>query len=202
MEKAILLLSGGIDSATLLWKLMGEYEIHALTMRHGRENRMEVRAAKSLTKRARVIEHIIFNLSVVSELDEWEPGGSVRLGVPSSYIPGNNAILFSIASHYAELRGASIIFTGQNLDDRFPDSGQDFINAFNRVIALGRPSMLAGSTKVVAPFMRMKKAEIVRLAKRLGVPVNMTWSCHRDSTAPCGSCDGCRSLSASLKEES
>lgn len=200
MERAILLLSGGLDSATLLWKLRGEYRVHALTLRQGSVNRMEVKSSKALARRGGVAEHIIVTMSVLQELDEYDPGRCRRLGVPSSYIPANNAVLFGIAAHYAELRGASVIFTGQNLDDRFPDSGQGFIDAFNRIITIGRPPMLKGSTRVVAPFIGMRKAEVARLAKSLGVPIQITWSCHMDGPVPCGSCEGCRSMNESLKE--
>jgi 7-cyano-7-deazaguanine synthase len=200
MEKAILLLSGGLDSATLLWLMRSEYEVHALTLRHGRSNKMEVRSSKALAKRGEAAEHIIVDLEILLELDEYKPGGGAILGVPPSYIPARNAVLFAIAAHYAELREASMIFTGQNMDDKFPDSGQDFLDAFNSIITMGRPARLKQGTRVIAPFIAMRKVDIYRLAKRLGVPIDLTWSCHRDGQAPCGSCEGCITVSRSKRE--
>jgi 7-cyano-7-deazaguanine synthase len=202
LEKAILLLSGGIDSATLLWKVRREYEVHALTIKYGRANRMEVRSSKALAGLAGVAEHIVFNMDNMLEMEAYERGASAKLGVPSSYIPARNAAIFGIAAHYAELRGASLIFTGQNQDDNFPDSRQDFIDAYNRIIAMGKPAMSGRSTKLVAPLISMKKAEVVRMARQLDVPIEMTWSCHRDGKTPCGSCDGCRSVSGLMEGES
>ena len=200
MEKAILLLSGGIDSATLLWKVRKEYEIHALTIKYGRVNRMEVKSSKALAKLVGVAEHIVFSMDVILELEGYECGASVKLGVPSSYIPARNAVIFGIAAHYAELRGASVIFTGQNQDDNFPDSKQNFIDAYNRIIAMGKPAKLGTIAKLVAPLIRMKKVEVMKLAKQLGVPIEMTWSCHLDGRVPCGSCDCCRSVSRLIDE--
>lgn len=201
MEKAILLLSGGIDSATMLWRVRHEYEVHALTIEFAGTNRMEVKASKALGRLAGVAEHIVFGMDDILEMERHERGSSPRLGVPPSYIPARNAIIFGIAAHYAELRGASVIFTGQNRDDDFPDSGQDFIDAYNRVIAMGKPPGLGMRTRLVAPLMAMRKAEVLEMARRLGVPLEKTWSCHRDGRAPCGVCEGCRSVSALLKGE-
>jgi 7-cyano-7-deazaguanine synthase len=199
LEKAILLLSGGIDSAALLWKVVRDHEIVALTIKHGRANKMEVKAAKALARLAGVAEHIVFKMDVILELEEHERGASAKMGVPSSYIPARNAVLFGIAAHFAELRGASVIFTGQIRDDEFPDSGQGFIDAYNEIIAVGKPPRLGATTRIVAPLITMKKGEVVRMAVQLGVPIRKTWSCHLDGKAPCGACDGCRSVSAFLE---
>lgn len=200
MQKAILLLSGGIDSATLLWKVRREHEVHALTIEYGRVNRMEVKAAKALARLAGVAEHIVFGMDDLLELEELDRGASAKLGVPSCYIPARNAIIFGLAAHFAELRGASAIFTGQIRDDTFPDASQAFIDDYNRIIAMGRPPGVATETRIAAPLIRMGKGDIVKMAKRLGVPIEKTWSCHRDGETPCGICEGCRSVSSFLKE--
>jgi 7-cyano-7-deazaguanine synthase len=199
LEKAILLLSGGIDSTTLLWEVGRGYEVHALTIKFGRANRMEVKSARALARLAGVAEHIVFGMDAIQELEEHERGGSARLGVPSTYIPSRNAVIFGIAAHYAELRGATVIFTGQNRDDDFPDARQSFIDIYNEVIAMGKPRKGAHAVRLVAPLIGMRKAEVVGLAKRLGVPLRKTWSCHLDGRVPCGSCEGCRDASALLR---
>jgi len=200
LKKAILLLSGGIDSATLLWKVREEYEVHALTIRYGRANRMEVKSSRALARLAGATEHIIFSMGNMLELEAHEPGASARLGVPSCYIPARNAVIFGIAAHFAELRGASVILTGQNRDDDFPDSRQGFLDAYSQIIAMSKPPKLEMKTRLVAPLIGMRKVEVFRMAKELGVPLEMTWSCHSDGEVPCGACDGCRSV-AELVEE-
>ena len=198
--KAIILLSGGMDSATMLWSMKDRYEIHALSFRFGKSNRNEMKAAKKLAKFAGVKEHTIIDVEYLKDISELMPADMVsKLGVPPCYIPSRNAIFFGIASYFAEVDGAEQIVTGHNAEDSFPDSKKEYLMAISRVLSLGSILSKKG-IDVIAPFSDMNKTQILELALKLKVPLKSTWSCHKDGSVPCGSCNGCLDRQRAEKE--
>uniref|UniRef100_A0A7C3EZX8 7-cyano-7-deazaguanine synthase n=1 Tax=Candidatus Methanomethylicus mesodigestus TaxID=1867258 RepID=A0A7C3EZX8_9CREN len=195
---SILLLSGGLDSATLLWEMKGMDEIVAITAKYGDSNTREVAAAESLAKLAGVKRHITVDLGFLREVSE-AGNGSVPAGVPPTYIPSRNLILFGIAAHYAELIGARRIMTGHIFSDKFPDSGEAFIDIVNEALLAGTFLRAEGGQIISAPYLSLTKKEVARKAIDLGVPIGLTWSCYLNGESPCGICGGCRESEESLE---
>jgi 7-cyano-7-deazaguanine synthase len=195
MLKAIVLLSGGIDSAAAMWLVKERYKVYALTFKLHRRNLHEVRAAKRLARRANVEKHIIVDtgfLREVSELVNLKKNPAVEgLHMPPTYIPSRNTVFFGVAAYFSEIIGAKYIITGHGLIDPFPDSKPEYLQAIN--LALKRGSWLGRTyrTKIITPLAKLDKKEIVKLALTLGVPTDLTWSCHKDGMKACGRCGGC-----------
>jgi len=204
MSKAIVLLSGGLDSAVALSWAKRQWQVYALTIKFGAVNSNEVNAAKKLARLAGVTRHIIVDLEWLKQISEI--GHKAQLSVearrrfPPIYIPSRNIIFFGIASHYAEIYGARYIVTGHSLWDPFPDSKQPFVKAMNAVLARGSWLGKKSRVRIITPFSNAEKKTILKLAVRLKVPVHLTWSCHRNRKAPCGTCDGCVSRSDAFKQ--
>jgi 7-cyano-7-deazaguanine synthase len=194
-DSAVVLFSGGLDSAVALWWAKREWKIYALTFRYGKLNSNEVRSAKRLAKRAGVAHHFIVDvpfLKQVSELRRRLTDQGLGLdSFPPTYVPGRNTIFLGIAAHYAEIYNAKHIVTGHIGRDPFPDSKPAYIKAMNKV--LSQASWLRGKRgpSITTPFERSKKEHVVKLALKLKVPLNLTWSCHRNGRRPCGKCQGC-----------
>jgi 7-cyano-7-deazaguanine synthase len=200
MKKAIVLLSGGLDSATALWSIKESHEVYGLSFRYGATNKNEMRAAKRLAKVADVKEHIIVEVSFLKELKELLSEGVLeKIDLPDCYIPGRNTIFFGIAAYFAEIKGAELIVTGHNSEDNFPDSSKEYFDAVNKALSIGSGRGKRGA-KVTAPFLEMDKTQILRIAQRLKVPLRMTWSCHNDGSSPCGTCTGCIAMQRALRE--
>jgi 7-cyano-7-deazaguanine synthase len=203
MRSAIVLLSGGLDSAVALWLAKRKWKVYALTVKYGNLNTNEVRSAKEVAAMAKVARHIIIDLRFLKQMSELrgkvkEPREGGRF--PRTYIPSRNTIFLGIASHYAEIYGAGYIVTGHITRDPFPDSKPSYIRAIN--VALARGSWLGRKhrTKIITPLGRRDKVGIVRLALELEVPLSLTWSCHRNGKMPCGKCEGCISRSDALSK--
>lgn len=204
MSKAIVLLSGGLDSAVALWWTKRRCQVYALTIKFGVMNTNEVKSAKRIARLAKVTRHIIVDLKWLKQISEighkTQLSAELRRRFPSTYIPSRNTIFFGIASHYAEIYGARYIVTGHSLRDPFPDSKPPFVKAMN--VALSRGSWLGKKyrTRIITPFSRTEKKTILKLAARLKVPAEFTWSCYRNRKAPCGRCGGCVSRSNAFKQ--
>ena len=203
MKKAVCLLSGGMDSTTLAYvaKEMG-YEILALHTRYGqRTEEKEAECAKkiaSLLGASEFTEISLSHLLAFGASSLTDPGmevhdhdESVQEGIPNTYVPFRNSNLLSIATSYAEARGAEAIFIGVQSSDYagYPDCRPEFVAAFQRVIDLGTSDET--SIILMTPFVDMSKTEIVRLGVELGVPYEFTWSCYRSNGPACGTCDSC-----------
>ena len=200
MQKAIILLSGGLDSATVLWSMKDSYEIHALSYRYGNTNRREMKAVRGLARAAKVREHLVVDVGFLKDISElMGKEEAERVGLPSCYIPARNTIFFGIAAYFAEVNGIDLIVTGHNIEDNFPDSRREYYRAINRALAIGSRHG-KGGPKVIAPFLKKTKAQILQLALKLRVPLEMTWSCYEDGPIPCGVCNGCRSMKETLRE--
>ena len=200
--KAVCLISGGMDSATLAYVAKSRgYDILALHLNYGqRTERKERACAKSIAELLHAEAFIeisldyftVFGASSLTDdriaVENFDPA---RVHIPNTYVPFRNANLLSIATSFAESREADAIFIGvQSLDySGYPDCRPQFIEAFQKVIDLGTKD----TTKITlfAPFIRMTKTDILREGLKLDVPYEQTWSCYRNEEDACGTCGSC-----------
>ena len=206
MNKAVILLSGGLDSYTAgaIARADG-YELYALTVRYGQVHACEVAAARNVARALGAARHIELAVDLAAF------GGSALVGagavpkdrdlddraIPVTYVPARNTIFLSLALAWAETLGASDIVIGVNALDYsgYPDCRPEYIEAFERVAALATRAGVEGRTpRVLAPLLRLTKSEIIRRGTELGLDYSLTHSCYspRAEGAPCGECDSCR----------
>jgi len=202
MMKAVCLLSGGMDSSTLAYVAKNRgYDILALHLNYGqRTERKELACAKIIADlldaeafiEIRLDYFTMFGASSLTDqkiaVEEYDPG---RMHMPTTYVPFRNANLLSIATSFAEARGADAIFIGvQSLDySGYPDCRPQFIEAFQNVIDLGTKDTTI--ITLFAPFIAMTKADILKEGIKLNVPYEHTWSCYRNEEKACGTCGSC-----------
>ncbi len=202
---SVVLLSGGMDSATCLALAVREDRpVHALTVSYGQRHAREIASARKLVRRFRIRHHTVLRLPLGPLLDSSLtrphrplPRGRDRPGqIPSTYVPARNTILLAVALGYAESHRLGTIYIGANAIDYsgYPDCRPPFLRAFERVARLGtRTGVETGrGVRIRAPLLRLSKERIVELGERLGVPWELTWSCYAGGRTPCGRCDACR----------
>lgn len=208
-RKAVLLLSGGLDSTTILALAQRDgYDVHAMSFRYGQRHDLELEAARRVAREYEVAQH------VVVPIDLRVFGGSALTAeievpkdraldqdagdVPITYVPARNTIFLSFALAWAEVLGARDIFIGVNALDYsgYPDCRPEYIAAFQHMASLATRAGADGSTpvRINAPLLHMTKAEIVRLGMELGVDYSVTTSCYDPAPdgAACGHCDACQ----------
>jgi len=200
-KKAVILLSGGLDSATVLYYAKSKgYELYALSFDYGQRHKKELSLAKKLSRKNNVpikILKISLPWKGSSLIDKTVPlpkAGKKKNTIPNTYVPSRNMIFLSFAASYAETIGASSIFIGANQVDYsgYPDCRQDFLKAFSAVIRKGTKAGLIGkAVKVNAPLIHMSKKDIIKKAFKLGVPLWQTWSCYYGGKYPCLKCEAC-----------
>ena len=203
-KKAVVLLSGGLDSAvTLFFAKNKGYECHCLNFDYGQRHRVEMTMAKRLARLAGSelrIEKISLSWGGSSLLDKnsalpsgRKPGEIERSGIPSTYVPARNTVFLSVAASYAEAIIADAIFIGAHFEDSsgYPDCRKSYLEAFNRVIKIGTKRGLEGRLELKFPLIDKAKKDIIKLGRSLGVPFRYTWSCYRGARHPCGKCDSC-----------
>jgi 7-cyano-7-deazaguanine synthase len=208
MKKAVALLSGGLDSATVLAMAVAEgWEVHCLTVRYGQRHEAELSAARRVAVALGAADHkeafvdlrvfggsaLTDSIEVPKDRDEEEMNDSI----PVTYVPARNTVFLSLALGYAEVVGAQDIFCGVNAVDYsgYPDCRPEFIAAFE---TLGRLATKAGvegqGLRIHAPLIHLHKHEIIQEGLRLGVDYSLTHSCYDpdDQGRACGRCDSCR----------
>ena len=205
-SKAVLLLSGGLDSYTAGAIAQREgYELYALTVRYGQVHAREVAAARDVARALGVAKHIELNVDLAAF------GGSTPVGdgaipkdrdlegpgIPSTYVPARNTIFLSLALGWAEVLDAEAIVLGVNALDYsgYPDCRPEYLEAFERLASLAtRAGVEGGRLHIKAPLVRMSKADIIREGLKLGLDYGLTHSCYDPdpSGAPCQRCDSCR----------
>ena len=200
MNKAVILLSGGLDSATTLYfaKKNG-FSCHCLIFDYGQRHKKELRSAVKIANQAGSGWQIVkINLpwkgSALLDKNIKIPG-RLQSAIPVTYVPGRNIIFLSFALSYAEVMGAKAIFIGANAIDYsgYPDCRPQFFKAFVKAAALGTKRGSEGRpVKILTPLINKTKSEIIKLGIRLGVPYGFTWSCYKGGKFPCGKCDSCR----------
>jgi len=206
--KAVLILSGGLDSTTLLYRMLDmNYEVEALTFNYAQRHKKEIACALAIAKRLNVAHRIVDLSSIAGLL-----GSSALLGgeeIPDCHyteeaakktvVPNRNMIMLSIAAGYAEAREIPELFYAAHKNDRtiYPDCRPEFVEAL-------RPAMLQATAwhpvYLKAPFLDMSKAEIVRMGLELKVPYHLTWSCYRGGERPCRTCPTCREREEAFAE--
>jgi 7-cyano-7-deazaguanine synthase len=206
VSRAVVLLSGGLDSATCLLVARAEgHAVHALSFDYGQRHRIELARAAALAARYGAAEHRILKIdypgSAASALtDASRPVPHGRLGaepIPATYVPARNTLFLAFGLAWAETIGAPDIFIGANALDYsgYPDCRPEFLEAFEQMANLGTRTGVEGRSpfRIRAPLLRMGKADIVRKAVSLGLEFALTSSCYDPDPqgSPCGSCDSC-----------
>lgn len=212
MNKAVVLLSGGLDSATTAAIAIAEgYQVIALSFRYGQRHEKELVAAKKIAEALGIKEHFI------SEIDLSQWGGSSLTDqsmpipqeglepdiIPSTYVPGRNTVFMAIALSLAEAKNAQAIYLGINAVDYsgYPDCRPEYLAAYQKLANLSSKAGVEGNApQLIAPLVKDSKLDIVRRALELNVPIADTWSCYQGGAIPCGLCDSCRIRDRALIE--
>lgn len=201
MKRAVVLLSGGLDSSTVLAIAKGEgFEAYALTVDYGQRHTAELQAAANVAKALRAAEHKVVRVDLraiggSALTDEIAvPKDAQSVGIPVTYVPARNTIMLALALGYAEAICADDIFVGVNAVDYsgYPDCRPEFIEAFERMANLATKRAVEGRrTSIHAPLIALGKVEILRQGLELGVDYGATHSCYDPGPGPCGHCDSC-----------
>ncbi len=217
MPRAVVLLSGGMDSATTLAMAIREgYEAHALTVRYGQRHAAEVERAASLARVLGATSHRVVGVDLAFAggsaltdpsipVPKSRPEAAIGEGIPATYVPARNTVLLAVSLAWAETLGARDLFIGVNALDYsgYPDCRGEFLAAFEGLAALATRAGAEGERfHVHAPLLAMSKGEIVREAIRLGVDLSLTLSCYDPAPdgSPCGACDACRLRARGFRE--
>jgi 7-cyano-7-deazaguanine synthase len=217
VKRAVVLLSGGLDSAVTLYKAkeLG-FECFCLAFDYGQRHRRELESARAVARMAgsalRVVKcslpwkgsSLLDTGKEISrapgvpaprEAKPSLPKGDQRPSkIPSTYVPARNIIFLSFALSYAEALGAEAIFIGAHAQDYsgYPDCRPEFYRAFRLAARKGTKTGVEGRPiEIVAPLLRKNKAQIIKLGIKLGAPLELTWSCYRGGRKPCGVCESC-----------
>ncbi len=211
-KTAVVLLSGGLDSATAAAQAIADgYEMIALSLFYGQRHDREIAAAQAIAQHLGIRSHFTVDVN----LSQW--GGSSLTDtaidvpttgieantIPSTYVPGRNTVFLAIALSLAEAKGAEAIYLGINAVDYsgYPDCRPEYLAAVQQLAGLSSKVGLAGhAPQLVAPLVMDTKVDIVRRALALGVPIALTWSCYQGGELPCGVCDSCRIRDKALIE--
>ncbi|MCX7891252.1 MAG: 7-cyano-7-deazaguanine synthase QueC [Burkholderiales bacterium] len=205
-QRAVVLVSGGLDSATVLAIARAEgFACHALTVDYGQRHAAELAAAARVAAALGAAEHrtlaldlSVFGGSALTDRAIAVPTGGVRPGeIPVTYVPARNTIFLALALAYAEARGAQAIFFGANAVDYsgYPDCRPEYMQAFERLANLATRAGVEGRPiRIATPLIALTKAEIVRRGVALGVDFSITVSCYQADAEgrACGACDACR----------
>ena len=205
-QKAVVLLSGGLDSSTVLAIAHQQgFELHALAFDYGQRHQREIQAAAAIARHYNVLEqktvHIdlrAFGGSALTADIAVPHGRSVEemaQDIPITYVPARNTIFLSFALAYAEVSGANDIFLGINAIDYsgYPDCRPEYLEAYEHMANLATKASTQDRRRmrIHAPLLRMGKADIIRKGVELGVPYEYTWSCYEGAELACGTCDSC-----------
>ncbi len=203
-KKAVILLSGGLDSATVVAMAKDQgYGCYSMSFDYGQRHRSELQAAERVARQLEVVEHKVIGMnlggiggSALTD-DSIDVPQAPTTGIPVTYVPARNTVFLSLALGWAEVLGAQDIFIGVNAVDYsgYPDCRPEFVEAFERMANLATKMGVEGQRiRIQAPLQMMSKAEIVQAGSRLGVDYGLTVSCYladADGRA-CGKCDSCR----------
>ena len=216
MKKAVILLSGGLDSATTLAIAKDQdFDIFALTFKYGQRHESEIDSAQKLSDHYEVAEHKIFEVDLASiassaltdlsqPLPQDRPDDEINTVIPETYVPARNLIFLGFALAWAETIDAKAVFIGANSLDYsgYPDCRPEFYTAFQQVADLGTRRGLEGqAVEIRYPLINMTKAQIIKTGVELGVPYELTWSCYDgEEGQACGKCDSCKIRQKGFKD--
>lgn len=205
--KAVVLLSGGLDSSTVLYQAKADgCECYALSFDYQQRHQRELEAAKTIALSTGVQQHqvISFDLGLWGgsaltdqglEVPRDRAPSEMADSIPITYVPARNTIFLSFALAYAEALEAQRVYMGANALDYsgYPDCRPDYIQAMQQVFQLGTKQGREGnSIKIITPLIDLKKTEIIELGNQLNVPWEKTWSCYQGGDKACGVCDACQ----------
>jgi 7-cyano-7-deazaguanine synthase len=209
MPNAVLLLSGGLDSTTMLAlaKRQG-FDVYAMTFRYGQRHSGEIEAARRVAEEYGVRDHVVVDIdlrtfggsALTAEIDvpKDRDDEAIATGIPITYVPARNTIFLSFCLAWAEVLGASDIFIGVNALDYsgYPDCRPEYVQAFQQMANLATRGGVEGTTpiRIQTPLLHLTKREIVQLGLSLGVDYSLTLSCYDPSAdgKACGHCDACQ----------
>ena len=207
-RRAVCLLSGGLDSATVLAYARREgYECYALSFDYGQRHSLELASAGRVAAALGAVRHVTLRIDLRAfggsaltddlEVPKGRSEAEMGQGIPITYVPARNTVFLSCALAWAETLEASDLFLGVNAVDYsgYPDCRPEYIEAFARMANLATKAGVEGrmSLRIHTPLIRLSKAEIVKLGRELGLDFSLTWSCYDPDAAgrPCGACDSC-----------
>ena len=216
-KRAVVLLSGGLDSATVLAMAKAEgYDCFVLSFDYGQRSLTELNAAKAVAQDLGVVEHRVLRLNLEDfggssltdhsmSMHEGDTEDSPEDGIPLTYVPARNTVFLSLALGWAEVLDASAIFIGVNAVDYsgYPDCRPEFIKAFEAMAALATRQGVEGAPiHIKTPLIDLTKAEIIQQGVRLGLDYSKTISCYQadDEGLACGRCDSCRLRAIGFKQ--
>ena len=206
---AVLLLSGGLDSTTMLaLALQQGFDVHAMTFRYGQRHSSEIEAARRVARHYAVRDHVVVDIdlrtfggsALTADIDvpKDRTGDDISHGIPITYVPARNTIFLSFCLAWAEVLNATDIFIGVNALDYsgYPDCRPEYVAAFQAMANLATRGGVEGDTpiRIQTPLLNLSKREIVELGRSLGVDYSITLSCYDPSPAglACGHCDACQ----------
>ena len=218
-KRAIILLSGGLDSATTLFLAKNKgLDCYCLAFDYGQRHNREIESAKKIARAAKCPLQVVkirlpwkgsslldkkIKLKAHSPTCPERKRGKHKAQIPATYVPARNIIFLSFALSYAEAIGAEKVFIGANAIDYsgYPDCRPGFYKSFSIAAKKGTKSGVEGKPiKIETPLINKTKAQIVRLGKSLGVPFAFTWSCYKGGKKPCGGCDSCKLREKGFRE--
>ena len=205
MKECLILFSGGIDSTTVLYWAANQYKnVYALTFDYGQRHNIEISFAQKITEKLQIPHKILL-------LNLWQIGGSsltdftldvpefnkideIDKGLPLTYVPFRNGIFLAMAAAWGEVKGIRDIICGFNIIDspNYPDTSSSFVEAMEKAVNLGTKALFSRKkTKLIAPFIHMKKSEILRAGLSFGTDYSWAVSCYAGREIPCGKCSSC-----------
>lgn len=213
-KKAVVLLSGGLDSSTCLYKAIEDgYVPYALCFDYRQRHVKEVECSRRIAEKAGAIfKKIKIDLTQIGGSALTDDNIEVPMGremeeiardIPPTYVPARNTIFLSVALSVAEVIDAEAIYMGANMIDNpgYPDTTPRYIRAYQELVNVAvKKTIRGGKIEIKTPLIRMTKKEIVQEAVRLKVPLELTWSCYLGEEEPCGQCDACRLRAKGFQE--
>jgi len=207
-RSAVVLLSGGLDSATAAaWAAHAGFRLAALSIDYGQRHRVELDAARAVSHALGITDHVVLSIDLAAfggsalvdaaiPVPKGRDESAIATGIPATYVPARNTVFLALALAMAETRAAEAIVLGVNAIDYsgYPDCRPEFVAAFEQLAALATKAGVEGRpTRILAPLQALSKAEIIRLGLGLGLDYGLTTSCYDPAAtgAPCGGCDSC-----------
>jgi 7-cyano-7-deazaguanine synthase len=204
-ESCVVLFSGGIDSTTALYWALDRYDrVFPLTFDYGQRHRVEIRLAGRLARKLRLPRTVLrIDLSQVGgsaltdrsiPLPRFEKRARIPAGPPATYVPFRNGIFLAVAAAWAEARAVRDLVCGFHVLDSpdYPDTRREFVRAMEKAVNLGTSAAFGGpKTRILAPFVGLKKSGIIRRGLALGADYSFSVSCYAGREAPCGTCSSC-----------
>jgi 7-cyano-7-deazaguanine synthase len=192
-SKALILLSGGLDSATcLFWAKDRFTDVSIMTFNYFRRSEKEKESTYKLAKMAKISKVITIEIPFVKEASDYYGKGDTAERM-ASYIPARNLIFYSIALHYSEFCGNKWVIGGHNAHDKkiYRDATQEYLDKISMLFREGSLVHKETAPKIILPLIGLNRSDIIKLAIEVNVPIQVTWSCHNDGKVPCGRCHAC-----------